>query len=157
MDWNEWQLFYLILLDKLQCSSISLLLITQFLTQTGNHTMTPCSIFFLNWDLWLKDIIFCHKFWVFLVMDGMAPLFLSYKKFNIFALKMKSSIYLHCCAYVSNLNCFLSWTKIYIINKNSEYGVNDVGVIIINKSTIKVYSLYFEVYPDLYWFLILTD
>ena len=75
---------------------------------------------------------------------------------------MKSSVYLHCCIYVLNLNCFLfsvlSWTKISIINKNSEYGtVNHVGVIIISKSTMKVYGLYFEVYPGLCWFLILTD
>ena len=98
MDWNEWQLFDLILLDKLQCSSNILLLITQFLTQTGNHTVSPCSpFFFLNCDLWLKDVIFLHNFWVFLWWMVWYPYFY------------------HTISSVSSINLDLWWKILFII------------------------------------------
>ena len=35
--------------------------------------------------------------------------------------------------------------------------VNDEEVVIMNKPRLKVYALYFEVYPNLYCFSILAD
>ena len=78
--------------------------------------MTPRLIVFLNWDLWLED-----NSESFLVMDGMASLFLSCKKFDIFTLKMKSSIYLHCCRYVLNVKCFLFFSVILDQNLNNKW------------------------------------
>ena len=78
--------------------------------------MTPRLIVFLNWELWLED-----NSESFLVMDGMAPLFLSCKKFDIFTLKMKSSIYLHCCRYVLNVKCFLFFSVILDQNLNNKW------------------------------------
>ena len=116
MDWNKWQLFDLILLDKLQCSSSSLLLIICSLIPTGNHKMTPCSIFFLNWDLWLKDIIFLRNFWVFLEWIVWYPyLYHTISSVHLYPrwknqfiiLNMKQLMNSDCCIYFCNLNCLL--------------------------------------------------
>ena len=115
MDWNKWQLFDLILLDKLQCSSSSLLLIICSLIPAGNHKMTPCSIFFLNCDLWLKDIIFLRNFWVFLewmvwypyLYHTISSVHLYPRWKNQFILNMKQLMNSDCCIYFCNLNCFL--------------------------------------------------
>ena len=136
--------------------------------------------YFLNCDLWLKDIIFLHKVWVFfLVINGMVPLFLSYKKFSIFTLKMKKyrllfwnmkqlmnsgyisliTFLICCCIYFSNLICFLffSVTLAQVFNnKWKEWIGNSEWCRSGHKKQIKVESVRL-VFRSLFRFVLLFD